>query len=180
MKKLTKLEKYGLIAAILVGGSFFYLKKVYDPEAASLQRAIGTLNKTVATYNQLSEPPPLAPLRRQAETLAGELAEATARLREAGGRTGQAAEVTEVLHLINRVAGDQRIEILQIVPGKQIEEELFTWEVFGLTMRCRYQDLVALMGSMKRLKEPIQVRNLEIVREPAEGGFVIVTMKLLV
>jgi len=88
--------------------------------------------------------------------------------------------VTEVLHLINRVAGDQRIEILQIVPEEQIAEELFTWEVFDLTMRCRYQDLVALMGSMKRLKEPIQVRNLEIVREPVEGGFVVVTMKLLV
>jgi len=65
VKKLTKLEKYGLIAAILVGGSFFYLKKVYDPEAASLQRAIETLNKTVASYNRLSDPPPPPPGSRR-------------------------------------------------------------------------------------------------------------------
>jgi hypothetical protein len=180
MKKLTKLEKFGLIAAILIGGTFFYMKKVYDPEAAALQRVITTLNKTVAAYNDLSDPPPMPPVRRQAEALKEELAETTARLKEAGGRTGQDAEVTEVLHLINSVAGQGRIRILQIEPKAPVAEELFTWAVFDLKMKCRYQDLVRLVTRLKELKEPIQVRNLEIVRDTDENGFVVVFLKLFI
>ena len=32
MKKLTKLEKFGLIAAIIIAGTYFYMGKIYDPQ----------------------------------------------------------------------------------------------------------------------------------------------------
>ena len=180
MKKLTKLEKFGLIAAILVGGTYFYMKEVYDPEAASLKSTIETLNKTVTTFNGLSDPPAISPLRRQVESLKERLATEIERLREAGGRTGEEAEVTEVLRLINDTAGRQRIDIIQIEPLADIEEELFTWAAFEVKMRCRYPDLLALITRLKELKEPIEIRGLHIAREPGAGGYVVVRMKLLV
>ena len=94
MKKLTKLETFGLIAAILVSGSYFYMKKVYDPEAAALKKTISTLNAKIGEYNKLKEPPNPEGLKRRLERQRGEEKKMADALRAAGGRTEAEAEVT--------------------------------------------------------------------------------------
>lgn len=180
MKKLTKLERFGLIAAIVVGGSYFYMKRVYDPEAAALQGAVRQLNSTVASYNKMKEPPPLGPLKEQVSEQMKELERMKVELKKAGGRTGEAAEVTEVLSLVTQLIKEENMRVLKISPEGDVEDKLFTWAVFSIRMGGRYQDFVTLVTQFKELRQPVQLRDLNMERNEGSPGFIIVTAKLLI
>ncbi|MBM9536574.1 type 4a pilus biogenesis protein PilO [Desulfobulbus alkaliphilus] len=180
MKKLTKLESFGLIAVILVSGSYFYMKKVYDPEAEALKRSISQLNSTIASYNRLGAPPHTMQINRQIEELQGELDNLTEELLEAGGRTGTAAEVTEMLASISTMARNHHMTVLKISPEREVRDELFIWQAVNVQLRGRYQDFVALIESLKGMAQPVQLSRLRIERDPGNEGAVLITATLLV
>lgn len=180
MKKLTKLEKVGLIAAIVVCGSYFYMKRVYDPEAARLKRTIDKLNKTVAQYNQVQDTPSTKPLLRKISKKEGVLEELNITLRDEGGRTGEDFEVTEVMQKINSAAKEQEVRVNKILPEEDIEDNLFPWKVFQVELHGKYNKIVQLISALKEMKEPVQVRNMEIIKDVTENGVIIVTVTLLV
>lgn len=180
MKKLTKLERFGLIAAIVVGGSYFYMKRVYDPEAAALQSAVKQLNSTVASYNAMKEPPPLGPLQEQVKAQMEEFERMTVELKKAGGRSDEAAEVTEVLSLVTQLIKEENMRVVKISPEGKVKDNLFTWAVFSIRMGGRYHDFVALVTQLKNLHQPVQLRDLNIERNQGSPGFIIVTANLLI
>jgi len=180
IKKLTKLESFGLIAAILVSGSYFYMKKVYDPEAEALKRSISRLNSTIASYNRLGDAPDTMRMNRQIEQLRGELENLTGELLEAGGRTGTAAEVTEMLAHISTMARKHHMTVLKISPEREVRDELFIWAAVSVQLRGRYQDFVALVESLKGMAQPVQMSRLQIERDTGNEGAVLITAILLV
>ena len=180
MKKLTNLEKFGLIAAIVVAGSYFYMQRVYDPEAERLKRTIDKLNKTIASYNNVQETPPTGPLKGQIGKEKKVLEALNVKLKDEGGRTGEESEVMEVLQKINSQADEQQVRINKIQPGDDLDEGLFTWKVFKLELHGRYSQVVNFIGRLKEMKEPVQMRNIEIKKDVNENGAILVTLTLLV
>lgn len=179
MKKLTKLEKFGLISAIVVCGSFFYLKKVYDPEAAALKRTVTKLNETIAAYNKLEEPPALKPIKKQVAGQQKILEELTSELKNKGGRTGNASEVTIILTKINKLAKEHRLQVQKIIPAGEIEEQLFTWSAFTMQINCNFKEFVVFIKDLKELNEPIQLRGTSLERDESADGRVNITTTLL-
>jgi len=180
MKKLTQLEKFGLIAAILVSVSYFYMERIYDPEAEALKKTIATLNRTVAEYNNLQEPPVLRGIQAEVERLAKEEAELTARLRAAGGRTGAVSEVTEVLQRVNQLMARERLQLIKKTPDKDLVEELFTWKVYNVELKGEYSRLLRFVSQLRDLPQPAQLREMKIERTPENNGVVKISAKLLV
>lgn len=180
MRKLTKLESFGLIAAILVSGSYFYMKKVYDPEAQSLKKTIDKLNQTIAQYNRMEEPPNLDSLQKRIDRQAEQLAMLTEELKDAGGRSEDAAEVTEVLEKICHLAKEQNMLVVKIVRDKDEQDELFTWAAVRIQLRGRYRDFVILLDRLKELPAPVQLQKLQIERGKDGYGEVMITSTLRV
>lgn len=179
MKKITRLEKFGIIAAIVVCGSYFYMKKVYDPEAAALGASVRELNSAIASYNAMKEPPSLEPLREEIEFKTENLDRLILEMREAGGRAGEAAEVTKVLSLITEIAEEQNMQVLKISPGKEVEGKHFTWAAFNIILGGRYRDFYAFVGRLKKRPEPMQLRHLDIERDEKKPGRIIINATLL-
>jgi Tfp pilus assembly protein PilO len=181
MRKLTKLESFGLISAILVSGSFFYMKKVYDPEAESLKKTVTKLNQTIAEYNKLEEPPNLDSLQKEIEKQTEQMKGYTAELKAAGGRTDEPSEVTEVLAEISRLAKKENMLVLKITRDKDEKDELFNWAAVNIQIQGQYQDFVALIQRLKELRKPVQLLKLHIEQGKEEWrGDIIITAKLLV
>lgn len=179
MKKLTSLEKFGLIAVVIVCGSYFYLKNVYEPEAESLQRTVVKLNQIIEQYNAFEDPPPVAPVRESVERLQGEHEEAAGRLREAGGRTGEAHEITNILSEITSLSRRNRIVIVRIVPGGKRQGVMFNWAVFTAEMSGSYHDLKNFIASLKKMPQPVRVEGLKLERG-SDGNLLTIRMTLMI
>lgn len=180
MKKLTKLESFGLIAAILVCGTFFYMKKVYDPEAAALKKTVTKLNQTIGEYNKMEEPPNLESLKKKIEKQKGQWETANDELKAAGGRGDESSAVTEVLARISRLAKEENMQVLKIGRDKDVKDELFTWAAVNIELRGRYQDFVRLIQALKELATPLKLLKLNIERGKDGEGDIIIKATLLV
>lgn len=181
MKKLTKLESFGLIAAILVSGSFFYMKKIYDPEAEALKKTITTLNAKVAEYNKLQEPPNAEGVKKKIERQKEEEKTLAAALKAAGGRTEADAEVTEVLAEISVKAQRQNMQVLKLTPEeKTLVTPLYSWRQVNIQLRGQFGDFVVLVERLKAMARPVQLRDLKIERDKADYGEVLITATLRV
>ena len=181
MKKLTKLESFGLIAAILVGGSYFYMKKVYDPEAEALKKTISTLNAKIGEFNKLQEPPNPEGMKRRLERQREEEKKMAEALKAAGGRTEADAEVTEVLAEVSIRAQRQSMQVLKLAPReKTVATALYSWKEVDIQLRGQFHDFVALVEQFKQMSRPLQLREMKIERDKGDYGEVLVTATLRV
>lgn len=169
MKKLTKLESMGLIASILIGGSYFYMKKVYDPEAAALIRTRNSLQKTVSEYNKLSDPPNTRSMTRQVERLEEEVEELTEQVLQAGGRTQAASEITEALAELSLATKRSGMRVVELTLGEERKDDLFTWKTVKISLEGRFADFVSLVGLLKAKDRPVQMRD--IIMTKSDRGF---------
>lgn len=181
MKKLTKLESYGVIAAILVSGSYFYMKKIYDPEAAALKKTINTLNTKVKEYNNQQEPPNPEGLKKKLDRQREEEKKMAEMVKAAGGRTDNNAEVTEALSEISLKAQEQGIQVLKLTRlDTTVVTALYEWEEVKIELRCRFYDFVTLVHRLKEMPRPVQLREMMITRDGGEYEEVRITATLRV
>nr|WP_320115826.1 type 4a pilus biogenesis protein PilO [uncultured Desulfuromonas sp.] len=179
MRKLTKLEKFGLIAAILVSGSYFYLNKVYDPQAKALKKTVAKLNSTIGQYNKLDEPPPLAPVKKAIEKKKQERDDLKQQLHEAGGRSDNAQEAITLLDTINRKAYEQGLLMVQLTPLGPVDEDLYNWESFEVQLTGFFPHLLHFIDSLKAMQQPIELRELNIITSERLDGTITVKAQLL-
>lgn len=179
MRKLTKLEKFGLITAILVSGTYFYMNRVYDPQAETLKRTVNKLNSTLQSYSQIQELPPLETVQRMISDREETLTQLKQALTAAGGRIGEVDEVTPLLDKISALARDTQMVILSLTPQESVAEELYVWDVFDLRLVGSFPALVDFLEQLKEMPEPVQVRNLELEKADVGSGGVLVSTRLL-
>jgi len=179
MRKLTKLEKFGTIAAILVSGSYFYLNKVYDPQAKALKKTVIKLNSTIGRYNKLEEAPPLTPIKKTIEKKMQERDALKGRLRAAGGRSDDVQETTTLLDMVNRKAREQGLLVIQLTPQGELSEELYHWESFELHLMGFFPQILHFIDRLKAMPHPIELRDLSIAGSERLDGAIMVKARLL-
>lgn len=179
MKKLTPLEKFGLIAVIIVSGSYFYMKNVYEPKAQSLKNTVTSLNNIIDQYNNFTDSPPAAPIKKSVERLKGERDEAATQLSEAGGRTGAAYEITNILSKVTTLAGRNRMVIIKIAPGGKEQGPMFNWAIFNTEMRGSYHDLKNFIASLQEMPQPVRVEGLQL-ESGADGNLLKIKLTMMI
>jgi Tfp pilus assembly protein PilO len=160
MKVLTKLEKFGVMAALVIGSSFFYMKYMYDPQTISLETTLKKRNKIVAELNRVAEVPSLFRLEKTIEQNKEILEE----LREESGtitvKTGNPDEITELLSKINQIIELNQLDVNTIVPKDEIIGPYLRWAPFEMDLSGTFGGYVAFMKDIKDLDDAVEIRDL--------------------
>lgn len=162
MKKLSRFEKFGLMAALIIACTFFYVKRVYEPQEARLKKTIQTLNKVVGEINNLKEVPPAAKVKRILEKNRRELEALNARLEGTLVHTGAEREVTRLLSDINRMMDINGLRVNALVPGGRTTDELMEWNLFRIDLEGSFHGFVNFMKGLRDMKDAIKVEQVRL------------------
>ncbi len=163
MKKLTNLEKFGVIASIIIAGSYFYMKNVYDPQAKALKKTVINLNKVIGKLNSTKKNiPPVKPVNNTIKKREKKLAEIELMLAGISGKTGKESETTGVMSKINRLADQNRLGIESITPKGKVKGVFFTWDLFDFEMEGSFEFLMEFLSGLKKISEPLKIQNISI------------------
>ncbi|SMP76748.1 hypothetical protein SAMN06295888_12515 [Desulfonatronum zhilinae] len=163
-RRLTKLEKFGLIAAVITGMLFFYLKHVYDPQQRALVRAQEQLNRSITQLNEMQTAEPPFQLRRRLETQQEAQAELEAELAGLDIRTGDEEALIRAQHWAYQEMERRNLRVVNVVP-KNEEKKFFNWKVFRVTAEGDFAGFVDLLREMRAHSTPMLVEQVSVTRE---------------
>ena len=178
MRKLTRFEKFGLMAALIVACTFFYMKRVYEPQEKRLKQTVAALNKVVGEVNSLNQTPSAAAVQRTLKQREKRLAELDAQLARTAVRTGAPREVTGLLADINRLIEDRRLVVETVVPKGTVADDLFDWNVFEIDMHGAFFDFMALLETLRDLEDPVRIEKVRLTADGEQG--VRITLNLMI
>lgn len=163
-RKLTKLEKFGLIAAVITGMLFFYLKHVYDPQQQALVRARDQLNRSITQFNEMQAAEQPFQLRRRLESQREILAGLEQELAELDIRVGDEEALIRAQHWAYQEMERRNLRVLNVVPQSEVKK-FFTWRVFRVTAEGDFSGFIALLRDFSSHGTPMLVEQVSISRE---------------
>lgn len=162
MRKLSRFEKFGLVAAILIACTFFYVKRVYEPQEARLKKTVQELNKVIGQINSLKEVPPPTTVKRALEADREELDALNQQMKDNRMRTGSEREVTRLLSDINQLMVDHGLQVNALVPDGQVKDDLLEWNLFKIDMAGSFYGFLTFMRELKALNDAVKVEHLQM------------------
>jgi len=180
MKKLTKLEKFGLIAAIIIAGTYFYMGKIYDPQAKALKKTVIKLNKIIGEINSIKEVSSVGSINRTIEKRKEELEEVKSELKDTVITTGKESEITELLDRINRLVDQNRFAVKSIVPKGKVAGTLFAWSSFDLDMEGSFYFFLEFLTALKKMPDSVKIQNINIEKNGDAGDVLKINMTLMI
>ncbi|MDY0359937.1 MAG: hypothetical protein RBR08_00635 [Desulforegulaceae bacterium] len=168
-KKLTNLEKFGLIAAVIIAASYFYLGKVYDPQLKKLKKTITEHNKIVAKINSLGEFESELIYKKKIEKAQKELDELNEQLNELTMKSSSDKSALSLLEKKLVKTGEiSGIIFESISPCGEIND-LFNWHVYLVKGNCRFNGLINFFKKIKDFKDPAQIGKFKIEKTDKSG-----------
>jgi len=180
MKKLTKLEKFGLIAAIIIAGTYFYMGKIYDPQAKALKKAVIKLNKIIGEINSIKEVSSAGSIIRTIKKSEEEFEKVKSELKDTVITTGKESEITELLDRINRLVDQNRLEVKSIVPKGKVAGTLFAWSSFDLDMEGSFSFFLEFLTALKEMPDSVKIQNINIEKNGDAGDVLKINMTLMI
>ncbi len=169
MRKLSRFETVGLIAAVVVACSFFYMKRVYEPQEKVLKNTVQQLNKLIGEVNGLKAVPPAASVKNQLEKRKAELAELENRLKETTVLSGADREVTELLSQIADLIADQGFVVNAIVPKGKIADSMFQWNLFEVDMSGNFYRFMDLLAALRDRPDAVRIEKITLMQKDGQG-----------
>ena len=165
MKKLTKLEKFGMAASVIVIATYFYMSKIYDPESKSLKATAIKLNKVIKKVNQIGDPPDPKPLEIKEKHMGKKLKKLTDELLELGGRSEEDSELTRVMAEITHLSDAANLKIKSMSQPKKVSANDFNWAAYEVMFSGTYGSYLDFLRDLKELAYPVQVKNILIQKD---------------
>ena len=176
MRKLSRFEKMGLIAAVVVAGTFFYMKRVYEPQEKVLKRTVEQLNKVIGEINTARAVPPAVGVKRELARQKEELAALEEQLKETTNVTGKESEVTALLGRIVELLHAKGFAVKAIRPMGKAPDDLFQWSLFEIEMAGDFHHFMALLTALRDMRDAVRVEGITLARE--ETRAIAIRMKL--
>ncbi len=180
MRKLTKLEKFGLVAAVIVAGTYFYIGKVYDPEAKALKKTVIKLNKVVKEHSSLKDISSIKSINNTIKKREKKLEEIVYVLENTAKKRDGEAEITELLSRINSLAEQNRLAMTSIIPKGGIKGVLFAWSGFDLDMKGSFFSFVNFLSGLEKMSEPLRVKDICMERNGEKEGALNICFTLMI
>jgi len=180
MKKLTKLEKFGLIAAIIIAGTYFYMGKIYDPQAKALKKTVIKLNKIIGEINSIKEVSSVGSINRTIKKRKEELEKVKSDLKDTVITTGKESEITELLDRINRLVDQNRLAVKSIVPKGKVAGVLFAWSSFDLDMEGSFYFFLEFLSALREMPDSVKIQNINIEKNGDVGDVLKINMTLMI
>ncbi len=161
-RKLTKLEKFGLIAAVITGMIFAYLKHVYDPQQAALQQAHEQLNRSIREFNRLQAAEPVFQLRQQLASRKEELQKVKEELESLNVPFGSAEDRIRSQHWVSRQMESRGLRVVQVAPRGLQQDELFQWHAYRFTVEGDFRGLIGFLRDLSPHAASMQVKEVSV------------------
>ncbi len=165
MKKLTKLEKFGMAASVVVIATYFYMSKIYDPESLALKETTKKLNKVIERVNKIGDPPDTKPLDIKKKHMSMKLKELKDELFELGGRGEEDSELTRVLAEITRLSDAANLKMKSLSEPKKVSANDFNWAAYEILLSGTYSSFLSFLHDLKELSYPVQVKSISIQKD---------------
>ena len=180
MRKLTKLEKFGLVAAIIIAGTYFYMGKVYDPQAKALKKTVIKLNKIIGEINSIKEVASAGSINRTIKKREEELEKVKSKLKDTVITTGKESEITELLDRINRLVDQNRLAVKSIVPKGKVAGALFAWSSFDLDMEGSFSFFLEFLTALREMSDSVKIQNINIEKNGDAVDVLKINMTLMI
>jgi Tfp pilus assembly protein PilO len=180
MRKLTKLEKFGLVAAIIIAGTYFYMGKIYDPQANALKKTVIKLNKIIGEINSIKEVSSVESINRTIKKRKKELEKVKSKLKDTVITTGKESEITELLSMINSLVDQNRLVVKSIVPKGKVAGVLFAWFSFDLDMEGSFYFFLEFLTALKEILDSVKIQNINIEKNGDVGDVLKINMTLMI
>ncbi len=180
MRKLTKLEKFGLVAAIIIAGTYFYMGKIYDPQANALKKTVIKLNKIIGEINSIKEVSSVESINRTIKKRKKELEKVKSKLKDTVITTGKESEITELLSMINSLVDQNRLVVKSIVPKGKVAGALFAWSSFDLDMEGSFYFFLEFLTALKEILDSVKIQNINIEKNGDVGDVLKINMTLMI
>ena len=180
MRKLTKLEKFGLVAAIIIAGTYFYMGKIYDPQAKALKKTVIKLNKIIGEINSIKEVASAGSINRTIKKREEELEKVKSELKDTVITTGKESEITELLSMINSLVDQNRLVVKSIVPKGKVAGALFAWSSFDLDMEGSFYFFLEFLTALKEILDSVKIQNINIEKNGDVGDVLKINMTLMI
>ena len=178
MKKLTKFEKFGLAAALIIACTFYYMKYMYDPQAKVLAKTVKKLNKVIGEYNELKDVPSVESVNRTIKKRRKRLAALKSSLESSAVKTGKDSEITDLLSRINRLIEENRLVVKSIAPrSDKISGAFFAWNAYDLDISGSFYRFIDFLSALREMPDAVKVEHIQI--EKGENGNSGLNIKLL-
>ncbi|GAB6096251.1 hypothetical protein JCM14469_25040 [Desulfatiferula olefinivorans] len=165
MRKLSQFEKLGLVAAVIVACTYFYMKRVYEPQEKVLKKTVATLNGVIKEFNALAEVPPVHAVKARIKKRKEELAEREQSLEGMTVQTGAQREVTELLGQIVDLIRARNLTVKALAPAREkLKEPLYEWNVFSVDMEGDFGKFTDLLARLRNLNDPVKIDKVAIGR----------------
>ncbi|MDL1967506.1 MAG: type 4a pilus biogenesis protein PilO [Deltaproteobacteria bacterium] len=180
MKKLTRLEKFGLVAAIIIAGTYFYMGKIYDPQAKALKKTVIKLNKIIGEINSIKEVASAGSINRTIKKRKEKLKKVKSELKDTVITTGKESEITELLDRINRLVDQNRLAVKSIVPKGKVAGALFAWSSFDLDMEGSFYFFLEFLSALREMSDSVKIQNITIEKNGDVGDVLKINMTLMI
>ncbi len=176
MRKLSRFEKMGLIAAVVVAGTFFYMKRVYEPQEKVLKKTVEQLNKVIGEINAVRAVPPAVGVKQELARHKEELTELEEQLKETTNVTGKESEVTTLLGRIVKLLDAKSFAVKAIRPMGKAPDDLFQWSLFEIEMAGDFRRFMELLTALRDLRDAVRVEGIALARDEVRA--IAIQMKL--
>ncbi len=169
MRKLTQLEKFGLVAGVVVAMSYFYLQKVYDPQAKALDKTVKELNKVAEELKTLQTVEPFFKIQGKLDGKKKELAQIDKELSTLIVPSETEAQLNALQHKILKAAEHCGLMTASMTPGG-VEQSIFSWRVYRMELLGGYGQFTAFLDALKELPALVQVGDIVLVGDKEGRG----------
>ncbi|MEM5790336.1 MAG: type 4a pilus biogenesis protein PilO [Syntrophobacteraceae bacterium] len=176
MRKLTHLEKVGLVAGVVVAMSYFYLHKIYDPRAKALDRTTKELAKLSDELRAVQEVEPVFRLQGRLDAKKKELEDIEKSLAALVQPTDSPAALNALQHKIFAIADSCSLRITSVTP-KGTLVDVFAWRVYWVEMLGGYNQFVAFLDALRELPLLVRVDRIRMTGEK-DGRSIRIAMEL--
>ncbi len=178
MRKMSKFEKLGVVAAVIVASSFIYMKKVYEPQEKRLKTTVANLNKVVGELNSLKTIKSTASLKVELEKKKKELALLET---ETGGsdNADPDRQSSELLGKVSTALERSGMMVNSVKPGGKKPDELFQWNSYEFDLGGGFFQFLRFMERLRAMPEPVKVHKLLLEQGKDKDKMLHITLELL-
>jgi Tfp pilus assembly protein PilO len=177
MRKMSKFEKLGVVAAIIVASSFIYMKKVYEPQEKRLKATVAQLNKVIGEVNSLNTVKSVSTIKKELDKKKQELADLNERMGRASIHADDERQVSELLSKISRIIEKSGLSVNYVKPDGKKPDDLFHWSSFEFDLAGGYFQFLRFLDSLRALPDALKVGKMEL--EQGKGNSLHITLELM-
>ncbi len=194
-KGMSKIEKYGIIAIVVIGVFYLYLNKMYDPAAQSLEETRTKMQELTEEIDVLNVTPVDPTIGSEVQELETELKAITEEFERAmkENKASYNNDVTNRIIEADRFMLEFSVDptvidryIYQPEKEKKDEEsetldltDSFPWIGYNLELKGSFSEIISFIDSLKNLEHVVMIKTYSIARDGDTFDYVL-TMDIMI